>query len=361
VNVPEDVLDRATRELPGLDEMLEELERAPEVFQPSRFWDHHNVENLTQIAADGFGAFKRTVNTNYFQWEPGTPRGDGPRERVARRLLSLWSRHPDPRVFGARLAEPTRSLHHGKAARWHAICVAMLWDHAMRRDSHELLRGCSEPDVGEALQVRHRGRLVSEDLANSALELTAIADAGGLPAPGGLVVELGAGYGRLGWLMLEKVPGLRYVVCDIPPALAIAQRYLTELYPQLPTFRFRPFDDPHEAAGELAQSQIGFLLPHQLAALPPLGADLFVNISSLHEMRREQIAAWFSEIDRHTAGRFYTKQWIESVNVFDDLLIRREEYPVPAHWQLILDREVESTPGFFEAVYRTHGAFRDRG
>jgi hypothetical protein len=110
---------------------------------------------------------------------------------------------------------------------------------------------------------------------------------------------------------------------------------------------------------KIARARLAFLLPHQLAALEPLGADLFVNISSLHEMRHDQIATWFSLIDRHTRGHFYTKQWIHSVNVFDDLVVNREEYPVPEHWQTTLDREVKATPGFFETVYRVNARLSD--
>ena len=230
--------------------------------------------------------------------------------------------------------------------------TAILWEHARRFDRLGLLEMLQEPELGEPPAVTHRGRLISEDLAHTALELSTIDAAGGLPARDALVVELGGGYGRIAWAMLNAVPGVRYVVCDIPPALAIAQRYLTELFPERRTFPFRGFDDPRSVAHELARSDIAFVLPHQLAMFPPLDADLFINVSSLHEMRPDQIGMWFRLIDRHTAGRFYTKQWIRSINVFDDLVIARGDYPVPAHWQVLLDREIEVPPGFFEAVYR---------
>jgi putative sugar O-methyltransferase len=321
MTVAPNVAELAAAQLPGLGEMLAALDRAPQIFKPSRFWEHHNARNLEQLADEGFSAFKRTVNTNYFQWEPGSPRGEGPRERVARQLLKQWLRHPDPRVLRARLAHPERSLHATSAPRWHAVAVAALWEIARRRDASHVLERFQEPELGEPPSVRHRGRLISEDLAHSVLEFATINEAGGLPAPGSLVIELGAGYGRLAWLLLSAVPELRYVVCDIPPALAIA-------------------------------SGLAFLLPHQLGALPSLEADLFVNVSSLHEMRPDQIALWFELIDRHTVGRFYTKQWVRSVNVFDDLVVLREDYPVPQHWEALVDRDVQIPPDFFEAVYR---------
>jgi putative sugar O-methyltransferase len=343
------------RELPGLAAMLEEMGRAPEIFRPSRFWEHHNAVNLEQLAARGFAAFKRTVNTNYFQWEPGSPLGSGPREQVSRRLLAVWLRRPDPRVFAARLDRPEDSVHSGLRARWHAIAVAMLWEHARRSDALGALR-LEEPSLGGAVTVRHRDRHITEDLAHSTLELATLAQAGALPHDGSLVIELGAGYGRVGWLLMNTVPGIRYLVCDIPPALAIAQRYLTSLLPERLAFRFRAFSDPGEVADELAASSLAFLLPHQLAQLGPLDAELFINVSSLHEMRPEQIALWFELIDRHTNGHFYTKQWVRSVNVFDELVVERRSYPVPGHWRVLLDRRPQVPPGFFEAVYGTRTA-----
>jgi putative sugar O-methyltransferase len=352
VTISPAIWEGAAAELPGLEEMAEEMGRGPAVLRPSEFWVHHNARNLEQISREGFGAFKRTVNTNYFQWEPGTPRGEDPHARVSRHVLARWLRRPDPRVLRARLAEPERSLHRGRAARWHAVCVAALWELARRRDCLGLLDRLEEPETGEPPAVLHRGRRISEDLANSVLELATIVEAGGPPPGSSLVIELGAGYGRFAWLMASAFDDVRYVVCDIPPALAISQRYLTELFPDVPVFGFRPFDEPAAVAEELAEARLAFLLPHQLANLPPLGADLFVNVSSLHEMRLDQIAEWFRIIDRHTRGRFYTKQWLRSVNVWDDLVVERGDYPVSAHWEVLLERPVEATPGFFEAVYR---------
>lgn len=176
----------------------------------------------------------------------------------------------------------------------------------------------------------------------------------GRPGPGRprLIIELGGGYGRVAWTMLKAFPDVRYVLVDIPPALAVAQRYLTEQYPELTTFRFRIFDDLQAAHEELARAQIAFLTPTQLDALPPLGADLFVNISSLHEMRPEQIAHFLRAVDRHCTGNFYTKQWKRSVNPADGCVITREDYPIPDHWQRIFSRDHPIQTRFFEALYR---------
>jgi hypothetical protein len=139
---------------------------------------------------------------------------------------------------------------------------------------------------------------------------------------------------------------------DIPPALFVAQRYLSSLFPNRKIFEFRPFGVLDDVKEELQQSELVFLLPHQAEMLPAGCIDLFVNISSLHEMKREQIESYFQMIDRLVSGYFYTKQWRVSGNRFDALTIRETEYPVPRRWQPIFHRTPAIHRGFFEAMYQ---------
>ena len=79
--------------------------------------------------------------------------------------------------------------------------------------------------------------------------------------------------------------------------------------------------------------------------------DLFLNISSLHEMRLDQIQAYFDLIDRLVSGFFYSKQWKVSRNPEDGIVVRMEDYPVPAHWRELYRRESKVQVHFFEALY----------
>jgi ABC-2 type transport system ATP-binding protein len=174
------------------------------------------------------------------------------------------------------------------------------------------------------------------------------------PPPGG-VIELGAGYGRLAWVFLLAFPDARYVLVDIPPALAVSERYLSELFPDRRIFRFRHFDEGPEVEEELAAAQIAFLTPNQLDLITPLDAGLFVTISSLHEMRPEQVEYYLRQVARHCKGYFYFKQWQRSVNQVDKVVIRREDYPIPLDWEPIFDRPHPVQTAFFEAMYRLPG------
>ena len=94
--------------------------------------------------------------------------------------------------------------------------------------------------------------------------------------------------------------------------------------------------------------------PAQVDYLPDQMFDLFINISSLHEMTHAQIEMWFGQIDRVCNKWFYTKQYIETKNAFDNIVIRQKDYPVRAHWQELLNRRSPIYPELFEAIYRVH-------
>jgi putative sugar O-methyltransferase len=345
-----------SEEMPGLEAMLEEMRGAPAIYRASKFWEHFAELQHRELADEGgFGAFKCTVNRHFFQFMV-----TGVRDPQFRAVARQWLRHPRLRGLGTRLGRPLPAppgtcsrLRLLIAGRVYAVYLAMLAQYAERRDRRGVFAKLEEPELGQPTCVSCEGRAVSEDLCNSVLEYTSMVDA--MPALPRLVVELGSGYGRLAWVFLSEQPDVRYVLVDIPPGLAIAQRYLTETFPERAAFHFRHFDSYAEVADELERAQIVFLTPNQLAMIPSLDADLMINVSSLHEMRREQIEHYFELFAEHCGGFFYTKQWQRSLNAFDDLVIRREDYPVPSAWTTVFDRVHPVQTRFFEALYATAG------
>ena len=81
--------------------------------------------------------------------------------------------------------------------------------------------------------------------------------------------------------------------------------------------------------------------------------DLVLNISSLHEMTLDKIGYFIGQFDRLLAqgGHFYLKAWKRSVLPVDDVVIHRADYPIPEHWQVVVERTPEFQPAFFEAVF----------
>jgi putative sugar O-methyltransferase len=147
------------------------------------------------------------------------------------------------------------------------------------------------------------------------------------------------------------LPGVKYVVVDIPPALYVSQKYLSTIHPGKKVFTWRPFNSYAEIKDEFEAADLAFLLPSQIEMLPEGLFDLFVNVSSLHEMRIDQIRYYFTQIRRlvRNDGCFYLKEWKVSRIPYENVIIRREDYPFEG-WKVLTEREVRIQTQFFEAL-----------
>jgi len=326
--------------------MFGALERGDQVFQPSQYWRALNDQNVRQLESHGIANCKRTVAQNYFTWVVGWLHEQF-RFLVRHTRLRDW-----PRIV--RSIQWTRGDSGLPRRRWLQLQLftLMMWLYARRNDRIGALADIAEPETGNPFRVMLDGGIVSQDLANSSLELNAIAEHF---APARTdefrVLEIGAGYGRDAYLFLSLFPRCRYVIVDIPPALYVSQQYLTAVFPERRFFGFQPFADVSPFERDILAADCAFLLPHQAAQLPPHTFDLALNISSLHEMTLEQIRAYIALVDRLAKGFFYTKQWLVSTNRQDGIVIRRDDYPIPAHWRVLFDRRAPVQTSFFEAMY----------
>lgn len=231
------------------------------------------------------------------------------------------------------------------------VYLASLFDYLLRIDDLGLLHTINEPQIGNPFIIDYKGRQISQDLCSSIHEFYSIAKGAGTLKKA-KIAELGAGYGRLAYLFLKANPRSSYCIIDIPPALYLSQEYLSVLFPNEKIFRFRPFQNYREVRDEFESSRIKFLMPHQIELLPDKIFDLTINISSLHEMTREQISNYLKQIERLNKGFFYSKQWQRS-RTKDNSYIRQDEYPIPRKWKKVYHRPHPIQSMFFEALYFT--------
>jgi putative sugar O-methyltransferase len=346
-----------------IKQMKEELKAAPNVYQPSLFWKNMAEINERVLNWSGEAQFKRTLNQNYFNFIPTGD--DDPRMTRIRRLMrhverstlqrcviedpdrdpaSWMSCYPAYFIFKEPDRATTRDLY--------CEYLSLMFEYAERRDRSGLLAALEEPALGNPIRVHRNGKLVSQDIVNSIRERNSILTALGTEhEPRFTLAELGAGYGRLGYVML-KTTACRYFVFDIAPALHLSQWYLTTLLPERRAFRFRRFERFTEIEHELSRADIAFFTSNQLAKFPSGYFDVFATISSFHEMRRNQINHFMSLMARATRSTLYLKQQRDYVNPVDGLLIGKDDYPVPVGWSPRQDRFDLINPGFFERVYR---------
>lgn len=324
-----------------LTAMLAAVERAPALYRPSRYWQRLNRDHLASLASpEGFAHFKRTLNESYFQF------GLYAFPRALLTIVGRWMTHHDVRALTARFERPTRA----RFAPLLAPATALFAEAVATLRGGDSLWDLEEPAVGDPMVVRWGRRRTTQDICHSVEEYLAMRNA---LADRRLarVGELGAGYGRVAWTWLHLDRSTQYYVIDIPPALYVSQRYLGEVLPDVPTFRFRPFASYGEVAAEISAARLVFLMPHQLELLPDRHLDLMLTISTLHEMRHEQIVNYLRLVDAKCASAFYLKQWRSWRNPVDGIEVARGDYVMPSGWTIVFDRKPLLPREFFEALY----------
>jgi SAM-dependent methyltransferase len=319
---------------------------------PSLYWEELNKMNLAQLEEHGYENFKRTIALNYFTWVRILPWDSQiiflcknlPIKAILRALRGALD-VPSQSYFSS--FNIIRSFSYG-------LLSLLLWEYLLQLSLPEALLTLREPKEGNPPFIYPRPNMrVSQDLGNSLIEYDSFQSA--IPAKGqGTIVELGGGYGRTAFVILSMNPDTKYIFVDIPPALWIAERYLSSVFPGKRTFQYRSFEKFEDIADEYTNAQIVFLLSSQLAKIPSNSADLVVNISSLHEMRKDQIDHFLAQFDRvlRLGGHAYLKQWKIAKVLFEGITVSEKDYRIPPGWTKIMGRTARVQTRFFESLYR---------
>ncbi len=346
LNWPE-IQDKQERQF-GMRELLEMVQLfltgSGSLNRISLAWEILNFKHFNQLLRDGYSNFKRTIAFNYFNFL--IQKGDG-------QLVYLESQ------LDAATCETCRSMAESlpddaqfdwQDQATYRYFVLLLWHYVKKLDVGEHLPQLQEPEEGNPLVVPFGNERASQDLANSVLEYYSMAECVKF-SECKRVLEIGSGYGRDAYVILKLNPGVQYTLVDIPPALFVAQKYLSSVFEERRVFHVRDFEHYENVRDEMEQAAIVCLLPHQLELLPDKHFDLSLNISSFGEMWPEQIKAYFKELERLTNRYFYMKQWKISKNTFDNLTLTEDDYPVSHNWRKIYSRTCRVQTDFFEALH----------
>jgi putative sugar O-methyltransferase len=338
------VLDRSA-------EMAAWLDTREPIFRLSRFWTHYAARQTDLLAKGGIENFKRSLPQNYFTWPISDV--DDPQFRA---LLRSWAEEPslipisakrrgDARVRTADAEYLATTLEQDI----YAFFVALLWHHATTCDPDNLMARIAEPAVGNPVPIYLDETLISQDLANSIREYQIFRDH--LPKDRNAVLaEIGAGYGRLGYVA-TIASRCRYWIVDVPPALAVAEWYLSSVLSDKRVFRWRPFALWGDIANELAQADIAFFTIDQLALFPERAVDVFASVSVIHEMTPAQIETYMRLQFRAAARAVYTKNWTSWFNEIDQHRFDSAHLTPPSGWTTVLDAPDDVLAAFTQKLF----------
>jgi hypothetical protein len=159
-----------------------------------------------------------------------------------------------------------------------------------------------------------------------------------------VVGDLGAGWGRIGHILLQINKKASYNVFDIPQTLLIAHEYLSKHVPD----EVKVYDYRHCRENfEVSTPGVRFFGSNFLEKMEDKAFDVFINVASFQEMTEEQVNMYINLIDKKAKNFFTWQRWDDQRNTYDT-------YNWPGNWELLYERDMSYYPLWFQQMYRIH-------
>lgn len=213
--------------------------------------------------------------------------------------------------------------------------------------AHAVTRGGAEIEFGVPITID--GRRVSADLLFSVYDFYNLYELDPAVATDALIVgDLGAGWGRLGHLLLQINPRIRYVIFDIPESLLLSSSYLPRLLPEVAHSDYVETRAIGSFTRELlTRNALWFLASQDLARLPANAVDLMVNVASFQEMNADQVNRYLQIFDEVAFGGhvYLRNEYIGGCSSID-------QYRFPEGWLRKFSRDSAYSAQFHEGGWR---------
>lgn len=164
-----------------------------------------------------------------------------------------------------------------------------------------------------------------------------------------IIAELGAGYGILFHFLSRSLRNFCYLDFDLPETLSCATYYLMKAFPDK---RFLLYGEGVIDDEALEHNDFIMFPSYRIGNLPDRAVDMFLNNSSLGEMKPDTCRRFVSEICR-TANRFWHMNHEYLRNSFGDgtaSLVNRE-YPVPTDSFRLVFRYIDAVNARYKGVF----------
>ena len=170
-----------------------------------------------------------------------------------------------------------------------------------------------------------------------------------------VVGELGAGWGRLGFVLRSVNPRAVYVALDLPEVLLVSQNYLPRLLPaDLAASYARSRNVDKFSRGVLSEADLWFMGPQDIERFEPGTVDFAVNIASFQEMPVEYVAEYMNYFSAVAQGGYcYLRQLYKGSSHSHRFgeIAGLDQYPFPTTWERRYLRPTNLSDEFFEAGF----------
>ena len=232
----------------------------------------------------------------------------------------------------------------------HNISNVILLNYIVDNQLGMYLDFMEEPTFGNPITINYNNKKISFALLNSILEVDVILKNIELKGQHSFL-ELGAGSGRTCIAMCKTKKNIKYIICDIPPALYISQENVSREFPEKEIFKFQSFESFDDVKEDILSADIVFISPEQLQLMPDKFINTSIAIDCLHEMTNESVMEYFEQFNRISDTLYFksqVKQWADTSHKSLDI----DTYPIRDNWTKVLHERSIIPNDYFNAIYK---------
>ena len=294
----------------------------------SNYWKYLNIKNLKQLINDGndINHFSTSVAKNYFTFI------DVEDEMIKTSMDRIKNETSSDSL---NLFKKQTNLSYTESIKYNNL-VYLLWLNAKKKRNLDKLNQLS--DIGYLSYndpyIEINGAKISSDKINSIFDYEKIDKFANLSKQNN-ILEIGAGSGRTSQSILTFNNNIKYVICDIPPALYISYERLRKVFHNKKIDLVYKEQDKNKLNNKINELDISFIMPDQLNLIKKKFFDLTIAIDCIHEMDKKTIRKIFSNIDQ-VSKLFYFSVWKKNNLPFSNILLKdvtfnyyQNDYEVP--------------------------------
>ena len=200
------------------------------------------------------------------------------------------------------------------------------------------------------------GIKLTHDKINSLIDYHSISTISTFSKKNNIILEIGAGSGRVCDTILTFNKEFKYVICDIPPSIYVSYVRLKIAFPNKKISLCFDIKDNIHMMNSLSNSDILFIFPHQIEFFNKKTFDIFIANNCLHEMDKKTIKKYMSYVDIYSKY-LYFKIWNKykvPFSIIDNELSAhsKKNYSIKSKWQMIHKEKAIFPSNMYDFIYK---------
>lgn len=203
-------------------------------------------------------------------------------------------------------------------------------------------------DDRHGVRMEIAGKHISWDYLLSAMSaLTILENDSSYATDPKTILEIGAGWGRIGYFFRKLNPRIKYVAADIPGPLLISETYLTKLFLGEPHLVYAKARQLKRIGRAELPNAFSFVGTHHIPNISDNTIDLTINVASFQEMEPANVDLYFREINRISRLAYILERRVSDQTNFEHYIDLADKLD----WRLLARREPEFAPNYEEALF----------